>query len=73
MSQRPPYFQLLADAHVPVVVSADVSFDSKGRVTPDVRMAPQHPLEQVTAAQRRRTAVLAGPGTPLVAVRVWIS
>lgn len=58
---RPQDFQLIADAGIPVVVSADVSFGPLDLVTPDARAATRSALERVASAQRRRIAVIAGP------------
>ncbi|MFD8643963.1 LacI family DNA-binding transcriptional regulator [Streptomyces zaomyceticus] len=58
---KPRDFEPLADAGMPVVVSADVSFGPLDLVTPDARAATRRALEQVAAAQRRRIAMIAGP------------
>ncbi|MER5967614.1 LacI family DNA-binding transcriptional regulator [Streptomyces sp. NPDC002057] len=58
---KPRDFEPLADAGIPVVVSADVSFGPIDLVTPDARVATRSALEQVAAAQRRRIAMIAGP------------
>ncbi len=58
---KPRDFEPLAEAGLPVVVSADVSFGPIDQVTPDARAATRSALEQVAAAQRRRIAMIAGP------------
>ncbi|MEV5357076.1 LacI family DNA-binding transcriptional regulator [Streptomyces sp. NPDC093516] len=57
----PRDMQTLTDAGIPVVVSADVPFGPVDLVTPDARIATRQALERVTAAQRRRIAMIAGP------------
>jgi LacI family transcriptional regulator len=57
----PRDMQTLTDAGIPVVVSADVPFGPVDLVTPDARTATRQALERVTAAQRRRIAMIAGP------------
>ncbi|WP_028805558.1 LacI family DNA-binding transcriptional regulator [Streptomyces sp. 142MFCol3.1] len=61
-------FRLLArdmepvmNSGIPVVVSADVSFGPVDLVTPEARAATRQALERVTAARRRRIAMIAGP------------
>ncbi|MEU9736657.1 LacI family DNA-binding transcriptional regulator [Streptomyces sp. NPDC048002] len=58
---RPQDFQPAIDSGMPLVVSADVSFGPVDLVTPDARAATRRALEQVTAARRRRIAMIAGP------------
>ncbi|MFB7652980.1 MULTISPECIES: LacI family DNA-binding transcriptional regulator [unclassified Streptomyces] len=58
---KPEDFTPAVDAGMPVVVSADVSFGPIDLVTPDGRAATRHALQSVTAARRRRIAMIAGP------------
>ncbi|MEU3862147.1 LacI family DNA-binding transcriptional regulator [Streptomyces sp. NPDC028722] len=58
---KPPDFQPIADAGIPLVVSADVSFGPFDLVTPDARVATRRALEQVASARRGRIAMIAGP------------
>ncbi|MFJ3644176.1 LacI family DNA-binding transcriptional regulator [Streptomyces sp. NPDC090108] len=53
--------RIVTDAGIPAVVSADVSFGPVDLVTPDARAATRQALELVTAAGRRRIAMIAGP------------
>lgn len=57
----PRDMETLANAGIPAVVSADVPFGPVDLVTPDARTATRQALERVTAAQRRRIAMIAGP------------
>ncbi|MGY1456407.1 LacI family DNA-binding transcriptional regulator [Streptomyces sp. SS8] len=57
----PRDIRTLTDAGIPAVVSADVPFGPVDLVTPDARAATRQALERVTAAQRRRIAMIAGP------------
>ncbi|MGW2825730.1 LacI family DNA-binding transcriptional regulator [Streptomyces sp. NPDC001443] len=57
----PGYMQSLADAGIPAVVSVDVSFGPLDLVTPDAHGAMRQALRRVTAAGRRRIAMIAGP------------
>ncbi|MEU6404299.1 LacI family DNA-binding transcriptional regulator [Streptomyces sp. NPDC046985] len=57
----PRDMETLADAGIPAVVSADVDFGPVDLVAPDTRAATRQALERVTAAQRRRIAMIAGP------------
>ena len=57
----PKDLDVLAGAGVPVVVSADVPFGPVDTVAPDARAAMRRALEAVTAAKRRRIAMIAGP------------
>ncbi|MGW5047298.1 LacI family DNA-binding transcriptional regulator [Streptomyces griseoluteus] len=52
---------VLTDAGIPAVVSADVPFGAVDQVVPDARAATRQALELVTAARRRRIAMIAGP------------
>ncbi|MGW2208851.1 LacI family DNA-binding transcriptional regulator [Streptomyces sp. NPDC001781] len=52
---------VLTDAGIPAVVSADVPFGPVDQVAPDARAATRQALELVTAARRRRIAMIAGP------------
>ncbi|MDT0379257.1 LacI family DNA-binding transcriptional regulator [Streptomyces sp. DSM 42041] len=51
----------LADAGIPVVVSADVRFGDVDHVAPDSAAAFRDALAHVTAAGRRRVGMIAGP------------
>ncbi|MFJ5774316.1 LacI family DNA-binding transcriptional regulator [Streptomyces sp. NPDC093094] len=57
----PRDFQPVVDAGVPVVVSADVPFGPVDLISPDARAATREALRCVTAAGRRRIAMIAGP------------
>ncbi|MFE3636140.1 LacI family DNA-binding transcriptional regulator [Streptomyces sp. NPDC059168] len=57
----PKDLDTLSRAGIPTVVSADVPFGAVDLVTPDARAATRQALEGVTAAKRRRIAVIAGP------------
>ncbi|MEV7244375.1 LacI family DNA-binding transcriptional regulator [Streptomyces sp. NPDC003236] len=57
----PKDLDTLSRAGIPTVVSADVPFGAVDQVTPDARAATRQALERVTAAKRRRIAVIAGP------------
>ncbi|OIJ66100.1 LacI family transcriptional regulator [Streptomyces mangrovisoli] len=58
---HPEDLDTLAEAGIPAVVSADVSFGAVDLVKPDARSATLQALQRVTANQRRRIAVIAGP------------
>lgn len=57
----PRDMETLNAAGIPAVVSADVPFGPVDQVTPDARAATRQALEKVTAARRRRIAMIAGP------------
>lgn len=57
----PRDLETLTAAGIPAVVSADVPFGPVDLVTPDARDATRQALERVTAARRRRIAMIAGP------------
>ncbi|MDF3299637.1 LacI family DNA-binding transcriptional regulator [Streptomyces tropicalis] len=57
----PKDLDTLSTAGIPTVVSADVPFGPVDLVTPDARAATRQALEGVTAARRRRIAMIAGP------------
>ncbi|GAA1925275.1 LacI family DNA-binding transcriptional regulator [Streptomyces sodiiphilus] len=57
----PRDIEVLGRAGIPTVISADVPFGPVDLVTPDARTATRQALERVTAAKRRRIAMIAGP------------
>lgn len=57
----PRDFEAVTRAGLPVVVSADVPFGPVDQVMPEARTATRQALERVTAARRRRIAMIAGP------------
>ncbi|MFD0319171.1 LacI family DNA-binding transcriptional regulator [Streptomyces flavalbus] len=57
----PRDFEAVTRAGIPVVVSADVPFGPVDQIMPETRTATRQALERVTAARRRRIAMIAGP------------